>query len=207
MPEINLDQANVDTNVRKWGSKLLFVQPMTSAPPTTFFGVEDHLPILPADAKIFGFITTDGIDQEDSVSSENTQMDQALEPVRRDLTGIEKTLLTNLGEDNAYVQALWHGVPVEDWPATSVGPWIYHDGAISDYPYMRLGVIAVDGVGDMARYRYEYAYRAAITSKGARKLARNASETYSCTWGLFRDAVAKKSYSRLQDGPFYHQVP
>lgn len=192
-----------DANVRKWGTQLIFLQAPDAEIPETFFGVEDKLPILPTDALQLGFITTDGVSSEDSVSSENTSMLQSLQPVRRDLSGVEQSLTVAFGEDNAFVQALWHGVPFNQFPATSDGSWIFDDGEIADYPYFRLGLIAQDGVGSQARYRYEYAYRATVTAKTARSLNRADAESYGFTFGLYKDPVAKKSFTRSQNGPTY----
>lgn len=203
MPDVQDLLVTNGKNVRKWGTQLLFLMAPDAEIPPLFFAVEDKLPILPATAKQLGFITTDGVSQEDSVSSENTQMLQSLEPVRRDLTGIEKSLTVAFGEDNAFVQALWHGAPFEDFPSAADGSWIFDDGEIADYPYFRLGVISQDGVGAEARYRYEFAYRAAVTAKTARSLNRTDPETYGFTFGLYKDPVAGKSYTRAQNGPTY----
>lgn len=207
MPDVQEQMETVDTNVRKWGTAIFAVMAPDAEIPAEWFGTEDHLPILPAGAKQMGFITTDGIGQEDSISSENTPMLQTLEPVRTDLTGIEKTLTGAFGEDNAYVQAMWHGVPFEDWPATSDQPWIYHDGEIADYPYYRAVLLFQDGVGAQARYRVEFGYRIKVTAKTARTMNRTDAETYGFTWGLFKDPVVKRSFTRAQNGPAYHAAP
>lgn len=203
MPDVQSLLEINDSNVRKWGTQLLFLQHPSAPVPAAFFGEVDHLPILPPGSIQLGYVTTDGISQEDSISSENTQMLQSLEPVRRDLTGIEKSLAVSLGEDNAYVQALWHGTPFEDFPSNPAAPWIFDDGEISEYPYYRLGVLMQDGIGDLARYRVEYGYRAALTAKSGRTLNRSDSETYACTFGLYKDPVLGKSYTRAQNGPWY----
>ena len=193
----------VDTNVRKWGTQLFFLlAPNADIADHEWFD-ENREPALPAGAIQLGYITTDGIGQEDSISSEGTQMLQSLEPVRTDLTGIEKSLNVAFGEDNAYVQALWHGTPFEDFPDDPAGAWIFDDGEVSQYPYYRLGWIGQDGVGDLARYRVEFAYRATITAKEGRTANRSDAETYGFTFGLFKDPVLKKSFTRAQNGPFY----
>lgn len=193
-----------DNNVRKWGDQLFFLLPPDAdVKDHVWFDPATRLPALPAGAIDLGYITTDGISNEDSISSENTQMLQSLEPVRTDLTGIEKTLTVAFGEDNGGVQALYHGKPFEEFPADPAAPWIFDDGEISQYPYYRLGWIGQDGVGDMARYRVEFAYRATVTAKEARTANRTDAETYGFTFGLFKDPELKKSFTRAQNGPWY----
>ena len=193
-----------DNNVRKWGTQLFFILP-PDAPVAdhVWFDPTTREPVLPAGALDLGYITTDGIGQEDSISSEGTQMLQSLEPVRTDLTGIEKSLTVAFGEDNGYVQALWHGVPFEDFPTDPAAPWVFDDGEISQYPYYRAGWLGQDGVGSMARYRVEFGYRATVTAKEARSANRTDAETYGFTFGLFKDPVLKKSFTRAQNRPFY----
>ena len=203
MPDVQSILNVNDNNVRKWGTQLFFLMDPAATVPTEWFGSTDHLPILPPGAIDLGYITTDGIGNEDSVSSEPTQMLQSLEPVRIDLTGIEKSLTVAFGEDNALVQALWHGVPFEDFPTERDKPWIFDDGEVSQYPYYRLGWIGQDGVGSQARYRVEFAYRAQVTAKESRSANRSDAETYGFTFGLFKDPVLKKSFTRAQNGPFY----
>lgn len=192
-----------DTNVRKWGTQLFFLMSPTAPVPTEWFGALDHLPILPPEAIQLGYITTDGIASEDSISTEPTNMLQSLEPVRQDLTGIEKSLTVAFGEDNGYVQAIWHGVPFEEFPTNAADPWLFDDGEISQYPYYRLGWLGQDGVGDQARYRVEFGYRATLTAKESRSASRTDPETYGFTFGLFKDPELKKSFTRAQNGPFY----
>ncbi|MBM6622671.1 hypothetical protein JTF08_13730 [Micrococcaceae bacterium RIT802] len=206
MPDVQSILEVNDGNVRKWGTQLLAIQAPDAVVPTEFFGPTDFLPVLPADAKQMGYVTTDGVGQEDSISNEGTQMLQTLEQVRSDLTGIEKSLTVAFGEDNAYVQALWHGTPFEEFPVAPDASWIFHDGEIAQYPYYRLLLLAQDGVGSQARYRVEYAYRATITAKSARTLSRADAETYGFTFGLYKDPVAGRSYTRAQNGPTYNAV-
>lgn len=207
MPDVQSQMIVNDQNVRKWGTQILAVMAPDATVPTEWFGATDYLPILPVAAKQMGYITTDGIGQEDSISNEGTNMLQTLEQVRSDLTGIEKSLTVAFGEDNAFVQALWHGVPFEDWPATADGAWEFADGEISQYPYYRLIVLGQDGVGSQARYRVEFAYRATVTAKTGRTMNRTDAETYGFTFGLFRDKAANRSFLRKQDGPAYHAGP
>ena len=204
MPDVQSILNVTDTNVRKWGTQLFFLLPPDAdIADHEWFGAEDRLPVLPAGALDLGYITTDGISSEDSISSENTQMLQSLEPVRTDLTGIEKTLTVAFGEDNGYVQALWHGTPFEEFPDDPAAAWIFDDGEISQYPYYRLGWLGQDGVGDQARYRVEFAYRATLTAKESRTANRSDAETYGFTFGLFKDPELKKSFTRAQNGPAY----
>lgn len=207
MPDVQSMLTVTDTNVRKWGTQLFFIMPPDAAIPETWFGAEDHLPILPADALQLGYITTDGISSEDSISTEPTQMLQSLEAVRHDLTGIEKSLTVAFGEDNGYVQAIWHGAPFEEFPTDPAAPWLFDDGEISQYPYYRLGWLGQDGVGDQARYRVEFGYRATLTAKESRSANRSDPETYGFTFGLTKDPVLKKSFTRGQNGPFYFPTP
>ena len=207
MPDVQDLLVVNDSNVRKWGLQLFFVLPMSAPVPETWFGTADHLPLLPAGAMQLGYITTDGISQEDSIDSEGTTMIQNLEPVRSDLTGIERTLTVSFGEDNAWVQALWHGVPLEEWPERSDGPWAYSDGAVSQYPELRVGWIGQDGIGADARYRVEFGHRATVTAKEARSAQRSDPETYGFTFGLYRDKTTGLTYERLQNGPAYHKTP
>jgi hypothetical protein len=192
-----------ESNVRKWPTQLCFLQAPNAPIPTAFFDPVDRMPILPPDALQLGFITTDGVSQEDSLSSENTAMLQSLEPVRTDLTGIEKTLTVAFGEDNAFVQALWHGTDFADFPTVANAPWLFDDGEIVDYPYYRLGVIMQDGVGAAARFRFEYGYRAKVTAKAGRTMNRSDAETFPFTFGLFKDPLVGKSFTRGQNGPGY----
>lgn len=198
-------QLNVtDTNVRKWGTQLFFLLPPTAQiADHVWFDPDTREPLLPTGALDLGYITTDGIASEDSISSEGTNMLQSLEPVRTDLTGIEKSMTVAFGEDNAYVQALWHGVPFEDFPTDPAAAWLFDDGEISQYPYYRLGWLGQDGVGDLARYRVEFAYRATLTAKESRSANRTDAETYGFTFGLFKDPELKKSFTRAQNGPAY----
>lgn len=204
MPDVQSQLIVSDTNVRKWGTQLFGILPQDAdIGDHVWFDPTDRLPVLPADTIQLGYITTDGIANEDSISSENTEMLQSLEPVRTDLTGIEKTLTVAFGEDNGHVQALWHGTPFEDFPSDPAAPWVFHDGEISQYPYYRIFWVGQDGVGDQARYRVEVGYRATLTAKESRSANRTDPETYGFTFGLYKDPTIKRSYTRLQNGPAY----
>jgi hypothetical protein len=196
-----------DNNVRKWPTKIFFLLPPDA-------DIKDHVwfdpatrhPILPDGALDLGYITTDGVSTEKSISAEGTQMEQSLDPVRHDLTGIEGTLTVAFGEDNPWVQALWHGKPYEDFATTKDGPWAFHDGDLSDFPYYRCGWLGQDGIGALARFRVEVAYRAKVTSQESRPATRTDPETYGMTFGLLKDPVIRRSFSRLQNGPAYLPV-
>lgn len=207
MPDIQSVLEVTDTNVRKWGTQLFFLMAPDAPVPASWFGETDHLPILPPEAIQMGYITTDGISSEDSISTEPTNMLQTLEAVRFDLTGIEKSLSVAFGEDNGFVQALWHGVPFEEFPTDAAAPWIFDDGEISQYPWYRAGWLGQDGVGDQARYRVEFGYRATLTAKESRSANRSDPETYGFTFGLTKDPVIKKSFTRAQNGPAYFPAP
>lgn len=187
--------------VRKWGRALVAIQDYSEPVPTTFF-TETGEPILPASARQLGFITTDGITAGKAVSAEDTGMMQWLEPVRSDLTGITKTLACAFGESsNAYVHAAYNGVAVEDFPANPSGAFIFDGGEMADFPYYRLWVIAADGVGDDARYRIEFAYRAKVTAVTDRSLSRANSENLGFTFGCFKDPESGKDVTVMENGP------
>lgn len=190
-----------ETAIRKWGKQLIAIADYDTAAPSSFFG-GDTLPVaLPTGHKDLGFVTTDGITVADSLSSEATQMLQTLEPVRNDVTGRDQTLAVVFGEANAWVNALYHGVQVADWPADRDGDWEYTDSGITDTPYYRVLLYGQDGVGSQAIYRVEYAYRAKVTAKTDRALSRSNAETFGFTFTLFRDPQLDKSLYRGQNGP------
>ena len=197
-----------ETNVRKWGTQLIAVGAYDAVVPDDLFG-EDHLPVaLPTGFHDLGFVTTDGVTMPDSITSEPTTMLQSLEPVRTDVTGRERSLAVVFGEGHAWTNALWHGVPVEDWPAVKDGPWDFTDGGdVADYPWLKILLYGQDGVGANAVYRVEAAYRAKVTSKTDRTLSRGTSENFGLTFGLYRDPVTQSVHRRAQDGPYYHPAP
>lgn len=200
MPEAVIPKLN-NKRVRKWGRMLLAIADDTTAIPSEFFG-EDHLPIaLPAGYKDMGFISTDGITETDSLTSEGTTMLQSLEEVRNDLTGRVQTLALAFGESNAWTNALAHGRPVSEWAEDRDAPWIFDDGELSDWPYYRLFLIGQDGVGPSAIYKVEFAYSAKITAKTDRVKNRSTPETIGFTFGLYKDPVVDKSFTRAENGP------
>lgn len=188
-------------NVRKWRRMLMAIADATAAVPTTFFNATTFLPTpLTTAYRDMGYITTDGITATDSLDTEDTSMLQDLVPVRTDLTGRTQSLQVVFGEANAWVNALWHGVPVADWPAQKDGPWMFDDGDVAQFPDYRIWLIGQDGRGASALYRVEFAYKASMTAKTDRALG-SAAETFGCTFGLYLDDETAKSYSRSQNGP------
>ena len=85
-------------------------------------------------------------------------------------------------------------MPVAEWPTDKDGDWEYTDSTVSDFPYVRLLILMQDGVGDAARYKVEFAYRAKITAQGNRQANRTAVDGEDMTFTLFRDPVADKVY-------------
>lgn len=201
MPAVESILTKNESAVRKWGTQLLAIADYDAAAPSSFFG-GDHLPLaLPSGHLDLGFVTTDGVTVADSLSSESTSMLQSLEPVREDLTGRDQSMSVVFGEANAWVNALYHGLQVADFPADREGAWEYTDAGITDTPYYRVLLYGQDGVGSQAIYRVEYAYKAKVTSKTDRAMSRSASESYGFTFKLFRDSLLDKTLYRGQDGP------
>lgn len=195
-----------ESKVRKWGTKLLAIADWggSDAIPADLFGV-DHLPVaLPAGFKELGLISTDGVVLADSLSTENTDADQSLEPVRTDLTGREQSMTATFLEANAWVNAISHGKQVSEFPADRDGAWDFTDEGISDFPYYLAMMIAKDGVGDQTVYRVEAAYKMKVTAKTDRTVARRTAEQFGFTFGLFRDKTLNKTYRRAEDGPSLH---
>lgn len=187
--------------VRKWRRMLLAIGDEGATVPTTFFNATTFVPTaLTTGYKDLGYITTDGISNSDSLSSESESMLQDLEPVRTDVTGREQSLTVVFGEANAWVNGLWHGKPVSAWSATKDGPWLFDDGDLVDWPFYRLWLVGQDGVDASAIYRVEYAYRAKVTAKTDRAMGSKA-ENFGFTFGLFKDPTVGKSFTRAQNGP------
>jgi len=192
------------SHVRKWGLQALFLDSPTAPVPATFFDAETLIPVIPATSLHMGYITTDGVSNEVNISSEDTNMVQDLEPVRTDITGMTNRLTNVFGEaSSAWVNALWHGVPFEDFPEEPDGAWVFHDGEIADYPEYRLLAVYQDGVGNQARYRIEYAYKAKVIAKQNRTMNRSSAEGMGFTFGLFKDPDVKRSVTRMENGPLF----
>lgn len=188
--------------VRKWGRLLVALQDYSAAVPASFFTTEEHTPILPAGAKQLGFITTDGVTLGRSVSSTDTSMLQWTEPVRSDKESDVSTIACAFGEaTNGYVQAVYAGKPVAEFPASEKAPISSSIGDVDEFPLYRVHLLGVDGVGDQAVYRYIYGYRGKVTAVTDRTLARANPETIGFTLTLYKDPVASKVYEDLQNGP------
>ena len=188
--------------VRKWGRLLVAVEDYSAAVPTTFFNTTDHTPVLPATAKQLGFITTDGVTLGRSISSTDTQMLQWTEPVRSDLESDVSTIACAFGEaTNGNVQAVYAGLPVSEFPSNPKAPWSMPIGESADFPYYRVHLLGVDGVGDQAVYRYVYGYKGKVTSLTDRTLARSNPETIGFTFTLYKDAASGKVFEQMENGP------
>ncbi len=203
-----------DTRVRKWGMlkigisdygvSTITVPGDAKTNPGDYFDKTTYKPkAFPTGVKELGYITTAGITDAKSISSNSTTMLQSLTPVRSDLESIEKTLQGVFGESNSYTNALYHGLPVSQWPADKDAAWAYSDGAASAFPYYTLWLQGVDGVGAQSIYRYEIGYRCTITAIENRVLNRSDPEGFGFTFSLFADPVTGLSHSRAEDGPGY----
>lgn len=200
MPEVSEMMKNDPGLIRKWGAKLLALQDYSAPVPTTYFDT-DGRPILPASAKILGSITTDGVNETTSVETEGLQIDQEIFAVRYDETGGEKTMVVTFSESSsAWVNAVFHGKQVADWPSSPRAPWIYDDGTPS-FPYYRFWLISQDGVGDQAFYRVEYGHRAKVNGFTDRTKARRTAEGVGVTFALTPDPVSGKTLTRAENGP------
>lgn len=182
------------TNVRKYGTQLLAVADYDTEAPEEFFEADGKPKPVPAGHKIMGYITTDGIRGTRSITTNNTEMVQDIDPVRTDVTARTRTLQVAFGESNAWVKGLAHGVPVSDWPEDNAPDWDYTDSEVSDFPYLRLLILEQDGVGDDARYKVQYAYRAKITTQGNSQDNRSNVDIEDMTFTLFRDPGTNKIY-------------
>lgn len=202
-----------DTRVRKWGKLKIglsdYKDPAITIPgdpktsPDDWFTEAYKPKPFPAGVKELGYITTGGITDGKSVSTNDTNMLQSLIPVRSDLEGITKTLAGTFGESNAFTNALYHGLPVAEWPADKDAAWAYSDGQDLEFPEYVLWLQGVDGVGPAAIYRYEIGYRVRITAIENRTMNRTDAEGFGFTFGLYIDPVTGLAHSRAEDGPGY----
>lgn len=185
---------DTNTNIRKYGTQLLAIADYDTAAPEEFWNTDGTPKPVPDGYKIMGYITTDGIRQTRSITTNNTEMVQDIDPVRTDVTARTHTLQVEFGEANAWTKAAAHGVPVSEWPEEKDGDWEYTDSQVSDFPYVRLLILMQDGVGDDAHYAIEFAYRAKITAQGNRQANRTAVDGEDMTFTLFRDPETDKIY-------------
>ena len=205
------EMATIDltaTRVRKWGRMKIGLSDYGDAAvtipatPAAMFTAATFLPAAwPAGVKELGYITTAGVTDAKSISSNSTSMMQSLTPVRYDMEGIEKTLAGVFGESNAWTNALYHGLPVSSWPASKDAGWAYSDGAASDFPEYVLWLAGQDGVGAQAVYRVEIGLRVKVTAIENRTMNRSDAEGFGFTFGLMIDGVTGKSHMRAEDGP------
>lgn len=197
-----------DSLVRKWGRLLVAIEDYSAPVPQSFFTTTDHTPILPPTAKQLGFITTDGVTIGRSVSSTDTNMLQWADPVRSDKESDVVTIACAFGEaTNAYVNAVYEGKQVADFPSSPKAPIVVHGGEIDEFPDYRVHLIGVDGVGDKAVYRYLYGYKGKVTATTDRTLARSNPETVGFTLTLSKDAATKRVFTDLQNGPLLNPTP
>lgn len=182
-------------NVRKWGTQLLAVADYSTAMPSSFFDDTTKKPnALPKGFKILGYISTDGMKISRSIDSSDVSAVQDLEPVRSDITSKTRTLQVTFLEMNAWVKGLAHGVSVSQWPSDKNGGFEYSDGAITDFPYLRLIVLMQDGTGVGAHYRVEAGYKVKVTNQGDLTHSRSDAEGEETTFTFYRDPTANKSF-------------
>lgn len=208
MPPFVTDNLETDNRlVLKHGNKIMAIADYDEPPVEVLFDTTTREPSpLPAAFRQMGYITTDGTTQGNDVSSTDTNMDQELEPVRSDIESIARTIGVTFGEANAWVNGLYHGLPVSEWPAEKTAAWDYSFGEVSDPPYYRLLILTQDGTGSQTKYRVEQAYRAKVTNLGERTLSRGTAEGFQFTFGLYKDPATNLTLRRAQDGPFYLPV-
>lgn len=211
MPEIKDMQSTDNRFVSKWGNKLFAIGDYGVGDPLPTVGADyfgtDHLPLaVPTGMKVMGYITTDGVTSTRDVSSNETQMDQDLEPVREDLESMKSTLKVVFGESNAWVNALYEGMPVASWPASPSAAWSFNSGGLEDMPLYRGLILTQDGVGANAKYRVEACHRIKPVNFGDRSMARANVESFDFTFSVQKDPKTGVSVTRAQDGPFYATV-
>lgn len=207
MTATTADFADYDKSlIRKWGSKILAVAPMETAIPTKFFDADTHMPLaFPSGAFSLGAISTDGVKNATSIKTDEVTIDQSAQPARVDLSTKSSTLQVTLEEANAWNHALRAGIPFSQWPTDKHAAFGVDEGDVSDFPFMRLFIIARDGVDSAAHYRVEAAFKAQISDVGDRTLSRSKEESFDLTWTLFQDDkdTKRRSYLVRQDGPGY----
>lgn len=202
------DTAN--SGVRKWRQVLLGISdhgdPDVKIPTTVdeVFDLTSHLPLaLPAGVRDMGYITTDGVTAAKDIKADDTQMLQSIEPVRTDVTSMTATMAANFGESNAWTNAMIHGLPVSAWPEVKKSAFAMSDGGRTDLPYYVLWMLAQDGVGENAVYRFEVALKAKVTNFENRKLNAGDPELFGATFGLFKDDIIGRSLLRVEESPSF----
>jgi hypothetical protein len=209
MSELTSIITDRDDNVRKWGIVAVGIaHPKAAFPvlPEAWFDAATHEPKIPTGIKFIGHLTTEGANVSSSIDSDKTTMNNSLDPVRSDVTGREQSIKFTAGEANAFIQAINHGIPFEDWPESAQGAWGFTDGALAGLPEYRVVLLGQDGVGDQAIYRVKAGFRAKRSDAGDRALSRADTESTEFTFDLLRDVELGLSMLRAQDGPAYHQA-
>ena len=192
--------------IRKWGTKILAVAPMSTAIPTSFFDAITYTPLaFPVGAFSLGSISTDGVKDSVSIKTDEVSIDQSAAPARVDLSTKSETLQLTLEESNAWTHALRAGIPLSKWPTDKKASFAIDEADASDFPFMRIFIIARDGVDTDAHYRVECALKAQISDVGDRTLSRTKEEAFEVTFTLFQDDTdaTRRSYIIRQDGPAY----
>lgn len=206
---MNFVTDNLETDNRlvlKHGNKILALADYDTAPVENLFTAGGEPTPLPPGFRQMGYVTTDGVTQGNDMSSTDTNMDQDIEPVRSDIESVTRTLGVTFGESNAWVNGLYHGLPVSEWADNKSDPWDYSFGEVEDPPFYRLLLLTQDGTGSQTKYRVEQAYRAKVTNLGERTLSRADAEGFQFTFGLYKDPATNLTYRRAQNGPFFQSV-
>ena len=207
IPSIDIDIN--DAGVRKWRKIRLGISDYGAAG-VTIPATNDKLfkttgePIAwPTGVKDMGYITTDGLDFGNEISSTPTNMLQSVRPVRDDLESVTDSLTVTFGEENAWVEALKHYLPVSSWPATRDQSWGFDGEEITDMPYYVLWILAQDGVGAQAVFRHELKLKARPTARTNSVMNASDPETSGFTFGIYVDEATDLTHLKAQDGPAY----
>lgn len=193
--------------VRKHGTQLLAIADYSTPVPEAFYedvttgtganAVKRRLPkLLPEGYLNMGYITTDGIQNSDDVSTNDVQAVQDLTPVRTDVDGVTKTLQVAFLEASGWTHALAAGLPVSEWPTDKAGEWEFHEGDKDDFPEYRILVLTQDKTGDKRWFRVEYAYKAMVTDIADRTLSRSDAETIGRTFTCFKDPEVDRTFTK-----------
>jgi len=196
MPDVISQQVDNGLYVHKHGNAILAIADYSADVPDAFFGADGLPSTLPDGYKVMGYVTTDGFTQSSSISANDTQMLQSLDPVRSDMESLTKTLKATFGEASAWVNSIYSGMQVADWAATNSDVYQIDEGSTSEFPYYRILLLTQDGVGADAWYHVDFAYRAKVTNLGDRTLSRADSESYETTFTCYLDPDVNKSYTK-----------